>query len=656
MRKIDLVRGEKRKPKRRLRFWHALVLLLGFMLTTVVTDYIRNSRYETLPMRPNPPIQLEQDQVYYELANGADTVDWRRLDGTLQYIRNEYDCSDFRLVNLVRILYEFGEEVPAETMEEIRQVLFNFRYWWDEPGENSMCYWSENHQILFASAEYLIGQKFPNAQFPNSGLTGTQHMEKARERIMDWLQMRWDYGFIEFYSSVYYKEDIGPLINLIDFADDPELVTRCQIVLDLLFYDIAAQSYGTMFSSVSGRAYMNNRIGREAADFGGLTHYFWGNGEEIGPGMMYGMMQTENYTLPPVLREIALDTSTVIIRQSNGLDLSDLRAEGFYGTDNRSMMMQWGMEAFTNPEVVRNSLAHVKSSNMFTNAFLGDFTILNYRLLAWLHLEPTVVRIINPQSNGTAIQKGNTYTYKTPDYSMYTAQAHRPGDYGDQQHVFGMNVGNHFSIFHNHPAAERDVDRQSPNYWVGYGRFPHSVQERNVNLSIYKIPERKGLMESYLLDYTHAYFPSEDFDTAYIENNYLFGKKGETYVAMIGAGELSFRDGALDDVIQPGKKTYWITEAGSFSEDGSFEEFASRIKANPVQFDTVSMTLAYTSNQTAYELAFGGLFKVNQETVDTDYKRYDSPYIQAERKDSTLKFSCNGKSLFLDFERGIRKF
>jgi hypothetical protein len=87
-------------------------------------------------------------------------------------------------------------------MEEIRQVLFNFRYWWDEPGENSMCYWSENHQILFASAEYLIGQKFPNAQFPNSGLTGTQHMEKARERIMDWLQMRWDCGFIEFYSSV----------------------------------------------------------------------------------------------------------------------------------------------------------------------------------------------------------------------------------------------------------------------------------------------------------------------------------------------------------------------------------------------------------------------------------------------------------------------
>ena len=656
MRNKNLIYRNKSKSKRRIRFWHALVLLLGFMLTTVLIDYIRNSKYEPIPMRPDPPIKLEQDQVYYELANDSDSIDWNRLDGTLQYIRNEYDCSDFRLVNLVRILYEFGDRVPVENMEEIEQVLFHFRYWWDEPGENSMCYWSENHQILFASAEYLIGQKFPDKLFPNSGLTGAQHMVKAKERINDWLQMRWDHGFIEFYSSVYYKEDIGPLINLIDYAEDPELVTRCQIIMDLLFYDIASQSLGTMFSSVSGRAYQNNRIGREAADFSGLTHYFWGDGEEIGPGMMYGMMQTDNYTLPPVLREIAMDTSTVIIRQSNGLDLSELKAEGYYGTDNRSMMMQWGMEAFTNPEVVRNSLAHVRSCNMFSNAFLGDFTILNYQLLHWFHLEPTLVRIINPQTNGVAIQKGNTYTYKTPDYSIYTAQSHQPGDYGDQQHVFGMNVGKHFSIFHNHPAAEKDVDRQSPNYWVGYGHFPHSVQEKNVNLSIYNLPEKKGMMESYLLDYTRAYFPCHDFDTAYIENNYLFGKKGETFVAMIGANDFHFRDEAMDDVIQTGKKTFWITEAGSLSEDGNFEAFTRRISSNSVQFDTVSMTLQYTSGQAEYELEFGGAFRVDGEIVDTNYPRYDSPYIQAERKDPTLSFSFNGKNLFLDFENAIREF
>jgi hypothetical protein len=85
----------------------------------------------------------------------------------------------------------------------------------------------------------------------------------------------------------------------------------------------------------------------EDGDFGGVTNYSWGDGKEIGPGIMYGLMVTEKYQLPPVMIEIANDERTVIIKQSNGLDLTELKEEGYYGTDNRSMMMQWGMEANT---------------------------------------------------------------------------------------------------------------------------------------------------------------------------------------------------------------------------------------------------------------------------------------------------------------------
>jgi hypothetical protein len=641
--------------KRKLRIWHFLVLLLLLILSTIAMDYRRNSKVETIPERPGHEIKLEQDQIYYELTKDAANMDWSRLAGTLEYIQSEYDCSDFRLVNLVRILYDFGDRIPETTRREIEEVLFNFRYWWDEPGENSMCYWSENHQILFASAEYLIGQLYPDQIFPSSGLSGKEHMEKARVRALDWLKMRWDYGFIEYYSSVYYKEDIGALINLIDFAADKELVNKSKIVMDLLFYDVAAQSLQRQFSSVSGRAYQRNRMGREAAEFSGLMDYLWGSGEEIGPHMMYGMMRSERYEVPPVFREIALDSSTVIIKQSNGLDLSELTSEGYYGSDNRSMMMQWGMEAFTNPEVVRNSLAHIRNCNMFSNESLGDFKILNYRLLHWLHLEPTVVRIINPQTNGVAIQKGETYTYRTKDYSMYTVQAHQVGDYGDQQHVFGINMAGHFSVFHNHPALEKDVDRQSPNYWVGYGHFPHSMQDGNVNLSIYNLPKKKGMMESDLLDYTRAYFPSADFDTTIIDGSYVFGKLGEAYCALIGANEFRYRDEARDDIIQDGKQSFWIAEAGSASEDGSFAAFVSRIRENPVHFDEESLVLSYESNQTPFELEYGAAFKVNGRDVDTEYPRYDSPYVQGEKKDPTFRFEFKGQGLFLDFENQIRK-
>jgi len=630
---------------------HVFLLLFLFVLVTLVIDFIRISGYPVFPMKPYERIASRQDELYYDLVNGEENIEWDLLDGTLNYIYSEYDCADFRLVNLVRILYDFGDKIPAGYKSSIEDVLLNFRYWWDEPGENSMCYWSENHQVLFASAEYLIGQLYPERIFPNSSLTGKQHMDKARTRLLDWLEMRWNYGFIEYYSGVYYKEDVGALINLIDYAGEKELVIKSQIILDLLFYDVASQNIKTMFVSVSGRAYEGNRKGGARSTLGGLTNYFWGDGKKLGAGMMYGMMVSEKYTLPPVLAEIARDSSDVIIRQSNGLDIPELNREGYYGTDNRSMMMQWGMECFTNKEIIRNSLAHIRNCNMFSNEFVADFKMLDYKLIQWLHLEPILHRILKPQSDGVAIQKGNTYTFKTRDFSMYTTQSHHPGTYGDQQHVFGLNIGNHFSIFHNHPALEKGVKYQSPNYRVGYGHFPHSVQEKNVNLSIYNIPEKKAIMEMDLLDYTRAYFPLNLFDTAFIDNYYVFGKKGDTYCAFIGTNDFGFRDDEKDDIIQRGKQVFWITEAGSKTRDGGFDQFVQRIQNNQVEFDTASLELNYWSNGHTYRLRFGDDFLIDNETIETSYSRYDSPYIQAEKKDKTLNFSFREKFLFLDFDK-----
>lgn len=642
--------------KIKFKWIHLIILLLLVVLSSVLFDFIRISSYKTYPQRPAKKIQTQQDQVYRDLAEGSTGIDWSRLDGTLEYITGQYDCSDFDLVNLIRIVYEYGDQIPDSIRAKIDYTLLNFRYWWDEPGENSMCYWSENHQILFASAEYLVGQKYPDIIFPNSGLTGKEHLDKAGKRILDWMEMRWNYGFTEFYSNVYYKEDIGGMINLIDFADDEEIVKKMQIIMDLLLYDVATQNLNTIFISVSGRAYEGNRKGGSYATLGGLTDYYWGSGRKIGSGLMYGMMTTRKYSPPPVILDIAKDTNAVVIKQSNGLDISELKEEGYFGTDDKCMMMQLGMEAFSNPEVVRNSLSLIRKNKMFSNSFLTDFQKLDFTLLRLLHLEPFLVRIINPQSNGVAIQKGNTYTYKTKDYSLYSVQNHHPGTYGDQQHVSGMNIGNSFSIFHTHPALEKDKNSESPDYWVGYGHLPHVAQNGNVSLAIYNTPAKKGLMEKSMLDYTHAYFPKEQFDTVYITENYAMGKKGNTYCAFIGRNQLTFRENTTDDLIQQGKQTFWITEAGSMDEDSSFSEFCQRIRKNSLTFNSDNLKLTYFSKDTKYQLTFDADFLINGQVINTEYDRFDSPYIKAGKKAETLIFNCNGKSLYLDFNRKKRVY
>lgn len=637
--------------------WSFLIIVLLLIAgTSIVIDFISLNNNESFPLKETIDKPSRQDQIYAELTSGKQDIDWKGLDGTLEFIDHQYDCSDFKLVNLIRILYEFGEQIPPEQRARIEKTIFNFRYWWDEPGGNSMCYWSENHQILFASAEYLVGQKYPDAIFSKSRLTGKEHAARARQRILDWMEMRWKYGFTEFYSNVYYSEDIGGMINLIDLSDDKEIVMKMEIIMDLLMYDVASQSNNTMFVSASGRAYEHSRKGGPHTTLGGITDFYWGSGKKLGSGLTYGLVTSKKYFLPPVIAAIGQDSGNVVIRQSNGLDVSELKAEGFDGTDTRSMMMQLGMEAFTNPEIIRNTLSFVRTNNMFSNGFLSELKVMDFSMLRWLHLEPLLSRIIQPPSDGVAIQRGNTYTFKTRDYTLYAAQNYHPGTFGDQQHVAGMNIGNNFSIFHTHPALEEGVNSQSPNYWVGYGHLPDVGQEGNVSLAIYAIPEKKGLMEKSLLNYTHAWFPGEQFDSVYISGAYAMGKKGRAYCALTCKNNLYFRGKTTNNLIQPGKRTFWIIEAGSEKEDHSFNEFRKRILENKCEFDSVKLVLNYHSGGKSYRLNYNNDFRVNDLPVNTKYARFDSPYSKAERKPDKVTFELDGKSLYLDFYKMIRRY
>ena len=554
------------------------------------------------------------------------------------------------------MLYDYSNKIPPALLLKIKNTLLKFRYWMDEPGKNSMCYWSENHQILFLSAEYLAGQLYPNEKFTNSKLTGRQHMAKASQKINDWLEMRWKFGFSEFYSNVYYNEDIAGIINLIDYSKDSIIVKKSEMIMDLLIYDIASQKSGNKFASVSGRAYEKNRKGSSYVSINRITDFLWSKYENYQPNITYGFNASKKYKVPPVLIEIGKDTQNTVIKQCNGLNISQLKQEGYFGADDKSIMLQWGMEAYSNPEVVRNTISYIRRNNMYSNSFLNDFKKLDYTFIRLFHIEPAVIRFFNPQSNGAAIQQANTYTYRTPFYSVYSVQDYFPGNYANQVHVGGMNIGTSFCVFHTHPALPENVRFSSPNYWVGYGRLPHVAQDSNISLSIYNLPDKKGLAEMAMLNFTHAYFPKEMFDTVCIINNYAFGKKDNTYCALIGRNNFYYKNYSADDLIQLGRQTYWIIEAGCKTQDGSFNKFCSRILKNKISFNPGILQLIYISRGKELNLTFDGKFLVNNAVINTCYSRFDSPYIKAKYKPDSLYFNFNKKHLLLDFSKLKREY
>ena len=630
------------------------------------------------------------------------------MAGAIERIDMREDCADFTAAGLIRFYLENEHRLAEVNKEEIKKCLTGFKYWMDQYDgrADSMCHWSENHQILFATTEYLAGCEWPDATFAD-GKDGAAHRELALERIEAWMYQRYYYGFNEYYSNNYYPEDIAPMANFIQFAapEEAESVERMKIVMDLIWIDIATQSYSYTdkdgntqyaFVSASGRMYMDNK---SSDDTGNRLRPYINLVLENGDDYLTvdnrffvcfrRMYESGAYEVPEVIKEIFLDTAEErVVKSSNGLTLAELKEKGFIGQSVEQIMMQMGMEAFSNSEVIDNSIKYLRKNKLFNNEFLNDFKLVNLWPLTLTGSLGFLSGILNPSTDGKAIQRANVYTYRTEYYSMSTAQEHFAGDYADQHHISVSTVSGNISVYNAQPM--RNSSRGQ--YWVGYGRLPYSVQDGSVNISIYTIPSKTGLLEPHVVDYTHAYFPAGLFDEVNIEHlsdGYIFARKGDTYVMMLalsdGESTLMYKnnmpgvseDDILTDmskikdnvremieesgdlrydlILSGGENHAWITELSSVKEDGSFDAFVARILANDVSFD--DMTVKYNSDNKSFDVKYSEYFKLNGETVDTNYARYESVYVggKVEREAEIISLSFGGKTLTLNFKEGTRE-
>ena len=635
------------------------------------------------------------------------------LAGAIERIDVREDCADFTACGMIRFYLENEHRLAEENKEEIKKCLTGFKYWMDQYDgrADSMCHWSENHQILFAVTEYLAGMEWQDATFAD-GKCGAEHADLARERIKAWMYQRYYYGFNEYYSNNYYPEDIAPMANFIQFAadEDSEMVERMKIVMDIIWFDIASQSYKYVsadgevqyaFVSASGRMYMDNKSSDDTGNrLRPYINLVLCNGDDylevdnrffVCFRRMYEARVDGKpiYEVPEVIRAIFDDNSEEqIVKSSNGVTLDELVEYGLVGEDVSQMMMQMGMEAFSNPQVIDNSIRYLNENKLFQNEFLNDFKLVNLWPLTLSGSLGALSGVLNPATNGKAIQRANVYTYQTKYYSMSTAQQHFAGDYADQHQINVSTLAGNVSVYTAQPM--RNSTRGQ--YWVGYGRLPYSVQDKSVNISIYTIPDKAGMLEPHIVEYSHAYFPLGLFDEVnldHIADGYVFGRVGDSYIMLCaksdGDSTLAFKndmpgvsaeelendrskikdsvremieassDLRYDLILDGGSSHAWITELSSSAEDGSFESFIARVLANDVGF--VDMTVKYTTRENAFDVKYSEHFKLNGKLVDTNYARYESAYVDGcvERCAEVIEISFGEKKLTLNFDGATRE-
>ncbi|MGV8830789.1 MAG: hypothetical protein ACOH2N_02340 [Devosia sp.] len=176
------------------------------------------------------------------------------IEDTLLTTEERRDCADFVAVPLLWVWMRHGAALPADLAERIGSTLVTFRYWVDEPGNDAMWFWSENHALCFHVSQLLAGQSFPEAVFTASGRTGAAQAALATERLTQWFDSVEEDGLAEWNSAAYYPVDFIGLLTLVELGP-VALAKRASALCDRIFTMVALHTLAGVPAGSMGRAY-----------------------------------------------------------------------------------------------------------------------------------------------------------------------------------------------------------------------------------------------------------------------------------------------------------------------------------------------------------------------------------------------------------------
>lgn len=603
--------------------------------------------------------------LYGQLCRVArgDDINLDAVDEAVAKVTAREDTSDFTVAALLRMLYldDRTGALDAGTRALVEDTVLGFKYWIDEPGADKMCYWSENHQALYHSNEILAGQRFPDTVFPNSGMTGAEHVAHGEALAERWLDLRGRLGFSEWHSNVYFNEDIPALVNLADLAEDATIRTKAAATLDLLAFDMLNSYYKGYFAVPKGRTY-------ESKFLDGLsdstTEALWimtgrAGYESTGNFSATFLATADGYFTPEMLEDIGASTREIHEhRQRDGWDIADGPAYGI-GYEDPDDIVRWaGMVALAAPEVIEGTVEMLDELDLWDAFLFGDLPPEALGLLEIGIANDTLDDLaeeLSPLSRGIALQSMSTYVYRTPCYQLAGAQDYHPGDWGAQTQMWQATLDGDRYVFTSYPTdiSIGDAGMTFATEWTG-SWMPRATFHRNVGVIQYRQQTMELVENWFTSDHTHAYFPRERFDEVVQDGHWTIGRADEGYVALWSHNDTEWDPENPVELVAPGGDNVFVVELGSALHSGSFDEFVAAVTAaaveccDPVRFDSPS--------QGPIEVGWEGPMTAGGADVDLGpFLRWDNEYARTEHGSWVTRIEQHDRRLELDFEGGRRR-
>jgi hypothetical protein len=211
------------------------------------------------------------------------------LERTIDFIVHREDCSDFWMVPLLWIWRDYRDQLPEDLRQAVKDAILGYRYWVDEPGNDAMWFWSENHVLCFHVAQHVAGRLFPDEIFANSGRSGRDQAREGGEKLARWFDSIEREGLAEWNSSAYYPINFIGLLGLQHMAD-AQLKARAAGMLDRICQMVALHTTAGVPGGSQGRAYNKELLGGPLTELVSIVRI------AFGPGWL-----NHGVTAPPML-------------------------------------------------------------------------------------------------------------------------------------------------------------------------------------------------------------------------------------------------------------------------------------------------------------------------------------------------------------------
>jgi hypothetical protein len=602
-------------------------------------------------------------------------------------------------------LHENNPQLPARIRADIKDALTKFQYWIDEPLNppgypprtiQTQEFWSENHQAMFGTLEFLAGQKFPDIIF-RDGRTGAQHRDKARARLLRWFDERMVFGFSEWNSPGYYEYEILPMLNLVDFSADPFIAKRAAMVLDLLFFDLARFSHRGSFGVTAGRAYGSWKSSGWSQSVGDVIEILFGTRGKFtwsDSPAGHALATTTRYCVPSVLIAIGRDMPERFVDISRAsINPGDPAAPGMQ-TDEDALSW-WSRSAYLLGPM------RAKTEQMWRK----------WQLTPWLgeDLAKYAVPlqgtgIANEFFEGMSLTRANLYTYRDSGAMLSSVQQFRPGQMGAQINSWQVTVDNDVTVWGNYPRADGGGD--GPNWWTGSWVQPFVFQQESAAIAVYA-PDPISLQNIAGGSRTHLWFPFavNTFDRARnpevegFENSgpgrfdrwrfeptssggtWMFGARrtpeGEAYVGVFSARPCTHSTTGVwagKEIECDGLRNAFIIQVGSSRTFGSFERFMAGCRNARIHLGTglaapmnpfVDVQVSYDSPDPVMTARGNHRMEVHYDKKQAryggkvvylaEYPRFRNPYVNASWGQKRYTIALGGLSLTHDRIDNVRE-